>query len=402
MAMQKSNIPTLLRIFIACAALMATCTELLAQPVPLNSAVLIYDEKTLIGAPDVVQRIADLGDERLMFVVTVHCRLSPDFKPTELGLMGDRYRSWRDDSNFKPMDEELQAFYQKHLTAAFQKAVDLNLDIAVLPHYDPAGKIVEWRNRFDFDPLEEVSGFSYYSTLIEPCIQAFEATAKETTKIDFSLGGEMGHSAFAYPASYRELAQRVRSRLHDKQVRVGISLNHGTVADNYQASLAQRTEMQAFLSECDFVGFSNYSPFKLPPSAEQFSMACQKFVKELGRNGVELPQAIPLHFSEIGLGGAPNARGDSATQAAAAEPWEGTVRVRNNPWVSEGMIEMRREYHAALLEFLQNQPGPRRVEAAYFWSEGSWEPLGVAQQVFVDAKIAESIREHNKQVRKGL
>lgn len=65
------------------------------------------------------------------------------------------------------------------------------------------------------------------------------------------------------------------------------------------------------------------------------------------------------------------------------------------------MIELRRAYHDALLEFLHTQPGPRRVEAAYLWSEGSWDPLGVHELALPDKEIGERIRGHNRKTRKA-
>ncbi len=371
-----------------------------AQPAPLNSAVLIYDQKTLASAPAVLERIAKTGDRRVMFVVTIHCRLSPQLKPIELGLMRDRYRSWQDADNLIPLDDDNLAEFRRQLKAALRKANTLGMAVSILPHFDPAGEVTEWRNRYDFDPLEDIGGYSYASAVIETCLQAIEQGCETSTPIDFSLGGEMGHSAFAYPASYSKLADRVRTRLAGRPVRIGISLNHSDVADGFETTPAHRKQLQGFFDTCDFLGFSNYSPFLPPPSSEQFTEACRRFLEEMENCGVRVSADTPLQFSEIGLGGAPDREGDATVKRAAAEPWKGTTQLGKNPWTAPEMSRLRRDYHNSLLEFLTTQPAPRRVEAAYFWSEGSWDPIDVQASGFGDAEIQTAVRTHNRRTTK--
>ncbi|QDU88839.1 hypothetical protein Pla175_22230 [Pirellulimonas nuda] len=389
---RRARLLTAVRLAIVLAAGQAA-----ARPAALNSAVLIYDQKTLASAPEVLARIAAQGERRVMFVVTVHCRLSPDLKPTALGLMRDRYQSWQDPANFIPLDDENLAGYRESLTRALRKANDLGMDVAILPHFDPAGEVTEWRNRYDFDPLADIGGYTYAGALIETCLLALEEGCDASTRIDFSLGGEMGHSVFAYPSSYLELARRVRARLAGRPVRIGVSLNHSDVADGLKASAEHQAELRGLFDACDFLGFSNYSPFPPPPRSGQFSEACRRFLEEMAKCGVRVGPDTPLQFSEIGLGGAPDRRGAATVDRAAAEPWEGTTQLAKNPWRAPDMIRLRRDYHSELLEFLTEQPGPRRVEAAYFWSEGSWDPIDVQASGFGDAEIQAAVRTHNAQ-----
>ena len=380
----------------ACAML---ARSLPAQSVPLSSAVLIYDRKSLEEAPDVVERIAALGDKRVMFVVTIQCRLTPDLRPFELGLMKFRYDSWTDMGNYEPLDEALLAEYRELLQTAFAVAARAGMEIALLPHFDPAGEVIEWRNLYDFDPREEYKGFSYESVLIDSCIEALRKEVDNKTPIHFSLGGEMGRSAFAHAASYRQLTAKLRRELAGRPLAVGISLNHNGVTGEYEPTDEEREEMRQLVEELDFIGFSDYSPFKLPPAAKQFSADCARFLAAMEKYGAPVPKETPLHFSEIGLGGAPARWGVSSPERAAAEPWEGTVNPHRNPWRNNTMIELRRSYFSALLDFLRTQPGSRRVEAAYLWSEGSWEPLGMHKQAFFDEEIASTIHEHNRKAR---
>ena len=361
-----------------------------AQPTPLNSSVLILDQRTLLRASELVERAAELGNRRVMFVITVQCRLTPLLRVRELGLMIDRQETWESPENFVPLDDSKLAEFTDRLAAAFEKAVGLGLDIAVLPHYDPAGEILEWRNLYEFDPYEECKGYSYVTALIDPTIKALRRTAKPTTRIQFSLSGEMGRSLFMHPTAYRRLAKHTREKLEDWPLEVGIGLNHSDVAGEHIPTSAQQQEMQNLVNECDYVGFSNYSPFQLPPRAEQFAESCQKFLDELASHSIEVPESTSLHFTEIGLGGH-----GTAPETAAAKPWEGTGDPGINPWLTVKMVNFRRDYHRALMEFLQKQQGPRRVSAAYFWSEGSWEPQGMDNPAFADPILIERIRRHN-------
>ena len=60
------------------------------------------------------------------------------------------------------------------------------------------------------------------------------------------------------------------------------------------------------------------------------------------------------------------------------------------------MQQLRIDYHRALLDFLREQSGPNRVEHAYLWSEGSWDPMDIQQSGFGDPEIIAMIQEHNR------
>jgi hypothetical protein len=62
------------------------------------------------------------------------------------------------------------------------------------------------------------------------------------------------------------------------------------------------------------------------------------------------------------------------------------------------MRSLRREYHTALLDFLNEQPARWRVEAAFLWSMGSWDPIGLRDPEFADPEIAAAVERHNRRV----
>jgi hypothetical protein len=80
---------------------------------------------------------------------------------------------------------------------------------------------------------------------------------------------------------------------------------------------------------------------------------------------------------------------------AVETPWSGSGDPRINPWKSPAMQQLRRDYHAALLEFLSEPPARWHVSAAFFWGTGSWDPLGMRHPEFADPEIASAVRVHN-------
>ena len=60
--------------------------------------------------------------------------------------------------------------------------------------------------------------------------------------------------------------------------------------------------------------------------------------------------------------------------------------------------ELRRQYHAALLEFLASPSGPQPVTAAFLWSHSSWDPMNRESSANFDPSIFEAIRRHNARV----
>jgi hypothetical protein len=110
-----------------------------------------------------------------------------------------------------------------------------------------------------------------------------------------------------------------------------------------------------------------------------------------------VPRSKPLHFSEVGIGGGHDEMDAAIDPAKAVEtPWSGSGNPRVNPWRSVAMQQLRRDYHAALLQFLAKQPARWHVSAAFVWSTGSWDPLGMRHPEFADSEIIREIERHNQ------
>ena len=55
-----------------------------------------------------------------------------------------------------------------------------------------------------------------------------------------ALSGEMGTSLFRYPESYRTVVRQLRTAPELKQLKIGISLNHGGIAGKRKSDRRQR------------------------------------------------------------------------------------------------------------------------------------------------------------------
>jgi hypothetical protein len=200
--------------------------------------------------------------------------------------------------------------------------------------------------------------------------------------------------------------QSLRDRPNLKQLQIGISLNHSGIAGrgnpsgvkDIQLSAEKRSQLQGLIDDCDFVGMSFYVPVSVSPTRDDFVRGMDHFVNELKQHGLSVPESKPFQFSEVGIGGRRLRDGIADPEKAVAAPWEGTAFARNNPWSQKPMQQLRREFHTALLDFLDRQPAPWPVTGAFLWSMGSWDPLGHGDPAFADPQISQAIEQHNRRV----
>jgi hypothetical protein len=365
---------------------------------PVNPAVFVWGDQNLDRVLASIDAAAEQGNRRLNVVVTILTDLTQDLRVKTFGqIRGEppQYQSYND-----RMRVELEAALRK----VFARMNAHSMDIYVLPHIDAGGDVRTWRNWVDFDPLTPYGGQSYNSLMLDTIADALEDVAGQDTRIELALSGEMGTSLFKYPASYREIIKRLRQRSKLKQLKIGISLNHGgiaghgnpTGADDIRLSAPQRDEVQALIHDCDFVGMSFYRPVSPKPTTEDFVSGIEHFMGEFHELGLSVPTTKTMHFSEVGIGGGRLVKGAASVQKAVDAPWEGTADPQRNPWRSTEMVTLRRHYHHALLDFLRRQPAQWRVSAAFFWSMGSWDPQGFQHKDFADREIMAEIERHNR------
>lgn len=378
----------LIALLFALALPLSTCVGADPAPIPLEKSVMIFHEWGLRDATKMVELAAKQGHRRVNFVITIHCQLDKDLKVLNYGLIRAQ-EGWK----YEPFNEQLLALFKRHLTEAFTRAVELKLDISILPHVDAAGPQFGWRNEFDLDPLESCSGYSYQQVMIDAVANALEESVGDKTRVEFALTGEMGRTVFMYPDAYQKIMAELRQRKPLRQLKTGVSINFNKVSGKHQPTAAQSAAVQQLFADSDFLGFSCYGPVSVPPKPEDFSAMIDSFVAEIERRDVAIPKGLELHFSEVGTGGfSPSGEIAQEPSNAASSAWAGTSDPANNPWATTKMQDFRRDYYRALLAFLQSQPSEQQVTAAFLWNTGSWCPYGTDNEVFADSEIVSMIR----------
>jgi mannan endo-1,4-beta-mannosidase len=367
----------------------------------LNSSIFVDSLRPLEETLRAIDAAASRGERQLNVVVTMLVDLSVDFRIRSYGgFVGSGHQ-------YKPMDEVMRAETKDQLRKVFARMVKNNMSIYILPHIDSGGKVRTWRNWVNFDPLEPYDGYTYADLMLGTIADALAQETKPNTHVEMALSGEMGTSLFRYPKSYRSMVRQLRARPDLVQLKLGISLNHGGIAGKGNPSGAKdiqltedkRQQMQGLIDDCDFVAMSFYAPVTVSPAPDDFNRGIERFMSEFKQHGLAVPTTKPMQFSEVGLGGGRLNRGAEPDVAKAVQaPWDGTADSRNNPWRNQSMQSLRRQYHAALCQFLLEQPARWRVTAAFFWSMGSWDPIGLRQPEFRDPAITTDVEKHNRMV----
>ncbi|MEQ8849821.1 hypothetical protein [Botrimarina sp.] len=377
---------------------------------PVCPSVMLWDEPSLDLAPERVARVARLLADAppearwVQLVPTLHARLAPDLSVQSYGMLRSRDGPWRDPENFATADNGLADRLRTALAEAIGQAVRRGLSVAILPHIDSAGGPVEaWRNEFRFDPAATYGGGSYESLLLGPIADAIQRQGRVGLRVDLALSGEMTRSLLEHPTAYRQTLATLRTRFdaspRTSGVRLGVSLNWDAHPGGAAPDAAARAEFAALVDDCDFIGFSCYAPVGVPPKPADFAAATRGFLLGLERLAGRKTAPHRLVISEVGIGGGHPTAGDNApaypTPAeVAANPAAGSGRPRFDPWRSAPLSDLRRSYYAALLGYLAAPDPP--VERAFLWSEGPWDPQGVADDRYADTQIARAIAEHNR------
>lgn len=357
----------------------------------LNPSILLFHKPYHTEGVKYVRRAAALGFKKVNLVITLLCDIDGKSKVRRFGVRSGR--------KFRPLNDKLLAKFKQDVKNVVAEIAANDMELAILAHLNAGGRNYDWRNNFLFDPLSYYDGFSYNETLISAIQDAIVATENLRAPIDIALAGEMGRSVFAYPDSYAAIAKSLQSDRRLASVNIGISLNFNNAAGEEEVDHARQQAAQELVDQLDFVGISNYRPIRLPIDARHFEQAKLDFLTDMRKSGVTLPKNMPLHFSEVGIGGGTEDGLAENPSEAATTPWHGSDNSKRNPWASAEMRQFRVDYHQALLSFLAKHSQTNPVTDAYLWSEGSWDPLDTTDQGFKDERIIKMIREHNRSVR---
>lgn len=373
-----------------------------ALPAPVHPMVPMFHLWDYEKAPERIARAAAAGTGRVSFTILELVELNEDLSVRNYGATWPLTdRDGKVEHLFQPMTEEIRRGIGLAFKTAFREAVKHQLAITVLPMVDSTGKVSEWRNFFDLDPVRKIGGFSYETALLNTILEALEDTVPPGHRVEIALEGEMGRSLFSFPGSWLAILNRIKARGKLQNLRLGISANYEGVAGKIQPDQAQHEAMQLLIGTSDFVGISCYAKVGHPPTVADFTACCDQFCLEFARLGCPIPLTKPLRFTELGHGGGgfdenwkitvPAPLADRMGRAA----YFGTHLPAKNPWNTPDRIEFRRAYYAAAMEFLKTQPARWSVEQAYLWSFGSWDVQGIADPEFKDPVISEMIGRHN-------
>lgn len=376
-------------------------------PAPVHPMVPMFHLWDYEKAPERIARAAAAGTGRVSFTILELVELNADLSVRNFGATWPaKNPEGKVEHLFQPMTEEIRQGIGTALRSAFREAVKHQLAITVLPMVDATGKVTEWRNFFDLDPVRKIGGFSYETALLNTVLEALEDSVPAGHRVEMALEGEMGRSLFSFPESWLAILNRIRERGKLPNLRLGISANYEGVAGKIQPDASQRVAMNRLIAACDFVGISCYAKAGHPPQVADFTACCDQFCLEFANLGCPIPFSKPLRFTELGHGGGgfdedwkitvPAPLVDRMGKAA----YFGTHLPGKNPWKSPLRMEFRRAWYAAALEFLKSQPARWRVEHAYLWSFGSWDVQGIADPEFQDPVISEMIRKHHAETGK--
>ncbi|CAN5539231.1 hypothetical protein BH18VER1_BH18VER1_16200 [soil metagenome] len=391
------------RLFTAIAWAFCATSSVAAETgaVPVDLTIPMFHKWQMQDAAAVVDRVAALGAARVEFCITLVSELNSRFEPQNFGLLREARDGGRGDT-FYPSDAALRAEFKRWCAAAFGRAVEHNVEIAVLLHLNAHGPIQHWRNDYDFDPLKPMCGASYADALVRPVIEALEDSVPASWPVQISLQGEMGRTVFAHPGAWLKLLNEVKHRGKLQRATFGLSFNYQWVSANVHPEAPDQAVLRKLWQACDFVGVSMYQKLGVPPRAGVIAASVEQFVAEFSELGCALPEATPLHLVEFGIGGGGQRPDETfhapalSVEAAARTPFVGTDKLEENPWHSAELVRLRRQTYAAFCDFLARPIAARPVHAAYSWSYGSWDVHGLVHPEFADAEISRRIHEHNR------
>jgi hypothetical protein len=346
------------------------------QPPKIMPSVMVFTQWQLDNFPNLVKQVLDAKPPAINVVLTSQVLLNADLTIKQFGLI----RSI-DGSPFEPWSDATRETTRASLAEGFKLIRDANIPLSVLPHVDATGDLQDWRNNFVFDPLVKVDGNCYADSMVYDVMTSLEMAGMQNHQIQFNMAGEMGQTVFQFASSYTKIADDLRSKYPWKQLRIGMGLNHGSLFGKSPINETTSAAFQSLLSKIDFLGISCYHRVNVPVTAKDFEWSIEDYMKEMTAANVKVPETLPLHFCELGLGGKPMRPKDNMTveeelAAVALDPWSGVPNGESNPWEKQHLKEFRLQYYEALFEFLLNQKGPYHVEEVALWSMGSWCPHG--------------------------
>lgn len=358
----------------------------------LNSSVLMFHEWEFETCAEQVHKAKLLGNKHINLMYTFHFIAESKTKTLDLCL---KNKNGGCSTPSLEIVNKLKNYYRNCLTEVKKH----DLGISLLLHVDEWGNKKIWRNELRYDPLKKLqSGYSYDDFIINPLVEVLREF--DLKKVELALQGEMGATVFAYPQSYAEIIKRIKST--DGHLELGVSLNYNKLSGGTKKG--SRQSLKELFDLVDFVGFSAYAPLSRKPKKRDFRKYTSNFLVKLKREGVDLRQSMPIHFSEVGIGGG-NWINDGKTPArkvkhAVGAPYAGIWWNPDgslNPWQGQAMLNLRKRYHVSLINYLADQEGIKKnpVVRAFLWNSNSWDVQGLYKNndLYRDEEITQLIKQ---------
>lgn len=353
-----------------------------------------------------VDKTAAHAAGRIQFCIALQVLLEEGLRIKSIGLYQEA-GAGKSGNAFHHADEEINAQFAQYLRLAFSRAVHHHLDVSLLLHLNAHGEKQDWRNHFDFNPLQGGENQSYRDAMIRPVLKAIAESLPADWPVDLSLQGEMGTTVFRYPDEWKSLLEECRSSLgNTPRRRVGLSFNYNSVAGNAGQSCS-REKLRQLWDRSDFIGISLYQGVSSSPKSSDFDYALGSFAGEFQGIGCPLPSQKPIHIVEIGMGGGGQSKENgqpvipaTTSAQALAAPYLGTDDTQKNPWHQPELAQARRAYYGAFLAFASVPRERHPIEAISLWSHGSWDVHGIEKPDFGDPSLVQQIRSYNQIARK--
>ena len=132
----------------------------------------------------------------------------------------------RDGNCLEPTNEDINEM-RRLMTHCISHAVNLGFDIAVNARVDDGRQLGGWRNTINFNPLKKYGNHSYLDAILYPIADAMlAATTPTSTRLSFTLQGEMGATIAFHPHRWIKAMENIRQYMSSRQVAVGIGLNN--------------------------------------------------------------------------------------------------------------------------------------------------------------------------------
>lgn len=374
-----------------------------AEPgVVITPMVPFFHKWQMADGVKMVDKTAAHAAGRIHFCITLQALLQEGSRIKTIGLYQEA-GAGKSGNAFHPADEEINAQFAQYLRLAFSRAVHHRLHISLLLHLNAHGEKQDWRNHFDFNPLQGGENQSYRDAMIRPVLKAIAESLPPDWPVDLSLQGEMGTTVFRYPDEWKSLLEECRRSLGNSSRRkVGLSFNYNSVAGNAGQSCS-REKLRQLWDKSDFIGISLYHGVSSLPKSSDFDYALGSFAGEFQGIGCPLPSQKPIHIVEIGMGGGGQSKDTwqpvipAPTGAQAlATPYLGTDDTQKNPWRQPELAQARHAYYGAFLEFASLPRERHPIEAISLWSHGSWDVHGIEKPDFGDPSVAKQIRSYNQ------